>query len=77
MIDLNDVEKVRQIDTMDSLITTENYDVQFRESLELGKNFEIENPGRKFHEIVILAPAEVLLWRRPVEVISLDELKCR
>lgn len=54
MIDLNDVEKVRQIDTMDSLITTENYDVQFRESLELGKNFEIENPGRKFHEIVIL-----------------------
>jgi len=54
LIDLNDAEKIRQIDTLGSLITTENYYLQFRESLELGKNFDIKNPGKKFHEIILL-----------------------
>jgi glucose/mannose-6-phosphate isomerase len=54
LIDLNDIKKIREIDSLGSLITTENYDVQFREGFELGKSFEIKNPGREFHELVLL-----------------------
>lgn len=54
MINLNNVQKIREIDAMGSLIATENYDVQFKEALEIGKSIEIGNKSRKFHEIVLL-----------------------
>ncbi len=54
MIDLNDVEKVRQIDSMSSLLTTEGYDTQFEEGLKIAENFKIEKPMHNFHELVIL-----------------------
>lgn len=54
MIDLNDVAKVRQIDSMDSLITTEKYDIQFEEGLKIAESFKIEKSIRIFHELIIL-----------------------
>jgi len=54
LIDLNDVKKIREIDSMDSLITTENYHIQFEEGLKIAESFEIEKPARKFHELVVL-----------------------
>lgn len=54
MIDLNDVEKIRKIDSMDSLLATENYDKQFAEALDYSKRFEIKNTKINFEELVIL-----------------------
>lgn len=54
MIDLNDVEKIRKIDSMDSLWATENYDVQFTEALDYSKKFEINKTEIDFEELVIL-----------------------
>lgn len=54
MIDLNDVTKIRQMDSMDSLITTEKYDIQFEEGLKIAESFKIKNKAHNFHELVIL-----------------------
>lgn len=54
MIDLNDVEKIRKIDSMDSLLATENYDKQFAEALDYSKKFEIKKAEIDFDELVIL-----------------------
>jgi glucose/mannose-6-phosphate isomerase len=53
-IDLNDAKKIRELDSMGSLITTENYDAQFREGLALGESFMPEATRRDIHEIVVL-----------------------
>ncbi|MBM7868444.1 bifunctional phosphoglucose/phosphomannose isomerase [Heliobacterium gestii] len=54
MIDLNDVQKIRELDSMGSLVTTEHYAEQFAEGLALAQAFGLDNPGRAFHEILML-----------------------
>ncbi|NLZ51910.1 MAG: bifunctional phosphoglucose/phosphomannose isomerase [Thermoanaerobacteraceae bacterium] len=54
MIDLNDVAKISELDSKDSLITTENYDMQFKEGLSLAENFKIGKSVCDFDELVIL-----------------------
>lgn len=54
MVDLDNVEKVREIDSMNSLSATENYDLQFEEAINIAQNFEIDKPNRIFQEIVVL-----------------------
>jgi len=54
MIDLNDVKKIRELDSMGSLVTTENYDKQFAEGLELVKDFKVPALPNRVDEIVLL-----------------------
>ncbi|SHF58866.1 bifunctional phosphoglucose/phosphomannose isomerase [Caldanaerobius fijiensis DSM 17918] len=54
MVDLNDVKAIRALDSMGSLITTENYDKQFKEGLDLVANFELPPLNREIHEIILL-----------------------
>lgn len=54
VIDLNDVAKISELDSKDSLITTENYDMQFKEGLSLAENFKIGKSVCDFDELVIL-----------------------
>lgn len=54
MVDLNDVKKIRELDSMGSLITTENYDKQFAEGMELVKDFAVPKLPDKVDELVLL-----------------------
>lgn len=54
MIDLNDVKKIRELDSMGSLITTENYDKQFAEGVELVKDFQVPKLPDRIDELVLL-----------------------
>lgn len=54
MVDLNDVKAIREMDSRDSLKTTENYDKQFKEGLELVKNFNLPELNRNIDEIILL-----------------------
>lgn len=42
------------MDSLASIVATENYDLQFREAVEIGGAFEPGRPGSTIHEIVIL-----------------------
>lgn len=53
-VNLDDVSRIREIDSSDSIIATENYDSQFRDALEIGEAFQLDKAKRNIHEIVIL-----------------------
>lgn len=52
-INLNDVDALLKLDTIDALGDTYHYDKQFAEGYELAKAFQIEPYHRKFDEIVM------------------------
>lgn len=52
--DLNDVAKIREIDTMGSVKFTEEYDKQFKEALDLAEGFKLERLDDRIDEVVLL-----------------------
>jgi len=54
MIDLNDIKKIRSLDSKEALRATENYDLQFKEALEYSVDFELKESKQRFDELVVL-----------------------
>ncbi|ACL71018.1 bifunctional phosphoglucose/phosphomannose isomerase [Halothermothrix orenii] len=54
LIDLNNIEKVKEIDSQKAIETTENYDSQFQEGLKLGQSIEIEELPDRIDNIILL-----------------------
>jgi bifunctional phosphoglucose/phosphomannose isomerase (EC 5.3.1.8 len=53
-VDLNDANKIREIDTMGSIKFTEEYDKQFKEAIDLAEAFDVKKLNGKIDEVVIL-----------------------
>ena len=53
-VNLDDVIRIREIDSSGSILATENYDSQFRDALDLGEAFDVGKSKKNIHEIVIL-----------------------
>ena len=55
VIDLNNADEIRRIDTLGSIATTEKYDIQFLEGLEFANSMNLTKTGKAFHELLIIA----------------------
>ena len=55
MIDLNNADEIRRVDTLGSIAATENYDAQFLEGLDLANTVRLEKARGAFDELLIIA----------------------